>query len=541
LSELRRLRLLVDVAEQREQPPEPEAPGRAREARSAAVVTVAILLSKLVGLLRQRVVAYYFGTSAVADVIAAAFRVGNLTQNLLGEGTLSASFIPIYAKLRAAGREAEAIQFARAALGLLCATVIVVSALGVALAPWLALVVAPGFDEARLGMTTRLVRVVFPMTGLLVMCAWALGVLNAHRKFFLPYAAPVIWSAAQIAALLIGGGWLLLSGEPLARMLALGALAGAALELGTLLARCRPLLGTLRPSLDHRNPAVRTAARRLPSVLLGRGVIQISGLVDTMLVSFLGTGANAVFGYAQMLYLLPMSVLGTGEAAVSLPEMARDTAEGDVDKRNAKLRERLGAMLTRVTVLAVPAMAVLILFGAELITLLLRTGRFDDDSTQRVAEALAVYGFALLGNASGRLFATSFFALGDTRTPARFAVARVVTSTVVALLLMRRLGVVGVVLGATIAGWLEAILLGWRLRQRIGGLGLAALPVARIVLLALVVFGVPAALRAALATPSWWQTSLGSLLLLSVAGLSFLAAAAGLKLFDLGRWLRRRR
>jgi len=333
----------VDVAEQREQSPEPEAAepearGRARDARSAAVVAVAILLSKLVGLLRQRVVAYYFGTSAVADVIAAAFRVGNLTQNLLGEGTLSASFIPIYAKLRAAGREAEAVQFARAALGLLCVTVIVVSALGVALAPWLALLVAPGFDGAKLGMTTRLVRIVFPMTGLLVMCAWALGVLNAHRKFFLPYAAPVIWSAAQIAALLIGGGWLLLSGEVLARMLALGALAGAALELAGLLARCRPLLGTLRPSLDHRNPAVRTAAKRLPGVLLGRGVIQISGLVDTMLVSFLGSGANAVFGYAQMLYLLPMSVLGTGEAAVSLPEMARDTAAGDSDQRNAKMR-----------------------------------------------------------------------------------------------------------------------------------------------------------------------------------------------------------
>ncbi|MBW2455034.1 MAG: murein biosynthesis integral membrane protein MurJ [Deltaproteobacteria bacterium] len=505
------------------------------------MVAVAILLSKLVGLIRQRFVAHYFGTSAVADVIAAAFRVGNLAQNLLGEGTLSASFIPVYAKLRAKGREAEAIEFARAALGLLAVAVIVVSGLGVALAPWLAIVVAPGFDAAKLAMTTRLVRIVFPMTGLLVLCAWALGVLNAHRKFFLPYVAPVIWSAAQIAALLVGGGWLLLSGEALARVLALGALVGATLELGTLLRRCRPLLGTLRPSLDHLNPAVRTAAKRLPAVLLGRGVIQISGLIDTMLVSFLGTGSNAVFGYAQMLYLLPMSVLGTGEAAVSLPEMARDSAEEDVERRNERLRARLGAMLTRVTVLAVPAMAVLILFGAELITLLLRTGRFDADSTHRVAEALAVYGFALLGNASGRLFATSFFALGETRLPARFAVARVVTSTVLALLLMRELGVVGVVLGATTAGWLEALLLGWQLRKRIGGLGLEALPVWRIMALAVVVFGVPAALRASLAPSLFRDGPLGALLLLAVAGTVFLAAATGLKLLDLRSWLRRGR
>ncbi len=536
-----RLGLLKDVAEQGEHPSESQTPGRAREARSAAVVAVAILLSKLVGLIRQRVVAHYFGTSAVADVIAAAFRVGNLAQNLLGEGTLSASFIPVYAKLRGEGREAEAIEFARAALGLLAAAVIVVSGLGVALAPWLAMVVAPGFDAAKLAMTTRLVRIVFPMTGLLVLCAWALGVLNAHRKFFLPYVAPVIWSAAQIAALLVGGSWLLLSGEALARVLALGALVGATLELAALLGRCRPLLGTLRPTLNHRNPALRTAARRLPGVLLGRGVIQISGLIDTMLVSFLGTGSNAVFGYAQMLYLLPMSVLGTGEAAVSLPEMARDSAEEDLERRNERMRARLGAMLTRVTVLAVPAMAVLILFGGELITLLLRTGRFDGDSTHRVAEALAVYGFALLGNASGRLFATSFFALGDTRLPARFAVARVVTSTVLALLLMGSLGVVGVVLGATTAGWLEALLLGWQLRKRIGGLGLEALPVGRILALAVVVFGVPAALRATVASSLFWDSTLGALLLLSAAGTVFLAAATGLKLFNLASWLRRGR
>jgi putative peptidoglycan lipid II flippase len=240
-----------------------------------------------------------------------------------------------------------------------------------------------------------------------------------------------------------------------------------------------------------------------------------------------------------MLYLLPMSVLGTGEAAVALPEMARDTAEGDVEKRNERMRERLGTMLTRVTVLAVPAMAVLILFGAELITLILRTGRFDAESTHRVAEALAIYGFALLGNASGRLFATSFFALGEPQKPARFAVVRVVTSTVLALLLMRRLGVVGVVLGATIAGWLEAGLLGWQLRKRIGGLGLAELPAARLAVLAVVVFGVPTAIRASLPA-AWWETSLGSLLLLAVAGLSFLGAASVLKLLDLGRWLRRR-
>jgi putative peptidoglycan lipid II flippase len=512
---------------------------RSRETRSASVVAVAILLSKLVGLVRQRVIAFYFGTSAVADVIAAAFRIGNLAQNLLGEGTLSASFIPVYAKLRAEGRDDEAVAFANAALGLLTALVIVVSALGVAAAPWLAVAVAAGFDAERLAMTTRLVRIVFPMTGLLVLCAWALGVLNAHRRFFVPYVAPVIWSAGQIAALLIGGGWLMQSNEPLAHILAYGATAGAIVELGTLMARARPLLGKLRPTFDHKNEGVREAARRLPAVLLGRGVIQISGMVDTLLVSFVGTGANATFAYAQMLYLLPMSLLGTGESAVALPEMARDTAESDIEERHRRMRKRLGVTLTRVTVLAIPAMAVLMMFGVELISLLLKTGRFDASSTERVAEALQIYGIALLANASQRLFATTFFALGETGLPARSAVMRVVASTAIALMLLEQYGVVGVVTGAVTAGWIEAIYLGFMLRRRIGGLGLEEAPAAKIIGLAALTFGVPYAFR--LLIPSSFATSFaGVFTILAFTGIVFAAAAAALKLFDIRSLLKRR-
>ena len=516
-----------------------EAKQEHRESRSAAVVAIAILISKLVGLLRQRVTAHFFGTSLVADVIAAAFRVGNLAQNLLGEGTLSASFIPIYAKLRAEGRDDEAVAFARAALGLLAALVIVVTAIGIAAAPWLAVVVAAGFGPDKLAMTTRLVRIVFPMTGVLVLCAWALGVMNAHRQFFMPYVAPVIWSAAQIAALMIGGSWLMQSVEPLAHTLAWGALVGAALELALLLYKSRPHLGTLRPTLDAASAHVREAAARLPGVLVGRGVIQISGLVDTLLVSFVGTGANATFAYAQTLYLLPMSLLGTGEAAVSLPEMARDTAVADEDERNRKLRRRLGLTLTRVCVLAIPAMAVLMVFGEELINLLLRTGKFDGDSTARVADAVRIYGLALIANASVRLFATTFFALGDTKLPARFAVVRVVASTAIALALLEPLGVIGVVTGAVSAGWLEALFLGWQLRRRIGGTGLSELPWLKLVVLAAATFGLPAVART-LAPPGLVDGWFGALLMLSVVAVVFAVAAAALRLFDVRRLLRRR-
>ncbi len=507
-------------------------------ARSAALVTAGIILSRLAGLARQRVLAHYFGTSVYADVLAAAFRVGNITQNLLGEGTLSASFIPVYARLRAQGKAREASHFALSALGLLGLLVIAASALGVAAAPTVTWLVANGFEGEKLEKTIRVVRVAFPMTGLLVLSAWGLGVLNAHRRFFLPYAAPVVWSLAQIAAMVAFGSFMHARGESLMMAVAWGAFAGAGLQLIVLLPAARSLLGGLTPRLDHRDAGVREAARRLPGALVGRGVIQLSGLVDTMLVSHLGDGANAIFAYAQLIYLLPMSLLGTGEAAASLPEMASDTADDDLGRRHAALRDRLGASLARITVLTIPSSVALILLPREIVGLLLQSGSFDRSSTAEVAAVLAAYGFALLANASVRVLATTCFALGDTRRPATYGVVRVVASTAISLVLMRYFAVLGVVLGAVIAAWVEAAALGWRVRREIGGLGLGRVPFARIAALgalcAAAGLGARAVLPASLA-----GTPLGAALTLTAFGAAFAAGAPALGVLRLRSLLRR--
>jgi putative peptidoglycan lipid II flippase len=509
-------------------------------ARSAGLVTAGIILARLFGLVRQRVVAHYFGTSALADVLAAGFRVGNITQNLLGEGTLSASFIPIYAKLRAEGRHKDATHFALSALGLLICASTAASILGVVFAPFLTRIIAAGFDANRLEATTEVVRVLFPMTGLLVVFAWGLGVLNAHRRFFLPYAAPVVWSLAQIAGLGIFGHWLHQRGQALAMAVAWSALAGAGLQLLLLLPAARALLGGLRPRFDYKNQDVRVAAKRLPAVLLGRGVIQISGLIDMALVSFLGPGANAAFNYAQTVYLLPMSLLGTGEAAASLPAMAGDTADQDLGRRNAAIRKRLGASLARITVLAVPSTLAFLLLGRELIRVLLQSGSFDRAATDRVEPLLAAYGFALLGNAAGRVLTTTSYAIGDPRTPVRYAIYRVVASTVVSLILMRWLDVMGVVLGAVFAAWVETIALGFKLRGQIGGLGLDQVPIVRTIGLGAISTGPAVLLRSLL--PGGFAASLpGSLLILGVFGAAFAVAAPLLGLFDVRSLLRRRR
>jgi len=447
-------------------------------ARSAFLVGLGILGARLAGLVRQRVLAHFLGTSDTADAVMAAFRIGNITQNLLGEGTLSASFIPVYARLRAAGGDAAA-RFARNALGAVLAIVAIVTVAGLTLAPWIAALVASGFEGDKLALTIELVRVLFPMTGLLVLGAWSLGILTAHRRFFMPYVAPVLWSAAQIAAVVVVAQREGVTHARLAFAIAWGAVAGAVLQLVVMAWPLRALIGALRPTLDVRDPNLREAASTLPSALLGRGVLQLSGLVDTALVGLLGSGAIATVNYAQTLYLLPMALLGTGEAAAALPELAERAGDRS-EEAKASIVASLGRTLTRVFTLGLGATVALGVLAPELVTLLLRGGRFDGGAAADVARALSTYALGLSANAASRVLAAASFALGDTSRPARFATIRVVVSTAGSIALMRSFGVSGVIAGAVIAAWVELALLARAVRDRLGGTGLAAVPFARI-------------------------------------------------------------
>ncbi len=505
--------------------------------RGAWLVTLGILASRLVGFVRQRFVAHYLGTSPEADAVGAAFRIGNLTQNLLGEGTLSASFIPVYVKLRLTG-DGAATRFARAALGLLLPAAAALTVLGVAFAPALAGVIAPGFDDSRASLAVELVRVLFPMTALLVLGAWALGVLTSHRRFLLPYAAPVVWSLTQIAALVVAGTAMGLGPEGVARSVAWGALAGAALQVLVMLIPVRKLLGSVVPSFDSNAPGLREAVRNIPGALVGRGVIQISGLVDTMLASFLGAGAVATLGYAQTIYLLPMAVLGTGEAAAALPDLAERAGGGEAEK--TALRRSIGRSLSRVLTLGLPAAAVFAALATEVTTLLFRGGSFGATSTSEVAYVLAFYAIGLPANAASRVVSVSSYALGDTTSPARFAIVRVVVSTVVAAVAMRVIGVAGVVLGAAVAAWVELGLLSRTVARALGGLGLDEIPLMKIVVAAFVTAGAGLGLRFASASLDL-KPVLGAAAVLAASGVGFLFSIQALGLTSLRQLLRPRK
>ncbi|HKZ80117.1 MAG TPA: murein biosynthesis integral membrane protein MurJ [Pyrinomonadaceae bacterium] len=442
--------------------------------RSAFFVGAGILISRIVGLIRQRVFAHYFGTSAAGDAFSAAFRIPNFLQNIFGEGALSASFIPVYAKLLAQEDEEEATHVAGAILGLLALVTSLIVLVGVLTTPYLIDAIAPGFKGDTRELTIRLVKILFPGAGLLVLSAWCLGVLNSHHRFFTSYTAPVAWNIAIIGSLLIFGGRV---GQfPLAEATAWGSVIGSALQFGVQLPTVFKLIHRLRPALDITSAYVRIVVANFFPVFMSRGVVQISAFVDAILASFLPEGAVVALTYAQSLYTLPVSLFGMSVSAAELPAMAR--ALGSEDQVAEVLRHRLEAGLRRIAFFIVPSSMAFLALGDVIAAVLYQTGQFKHEAAVYVWGILAGSTVGLLASTLGRLYSSTYYALHDTRTPLRYATVRVALTSVLGYLfaiplppflgLDPKWGVAGLTASAGIAGWVEFALLRRSLNRRIG-------------------------------------------------------------------------
>jgi putative peptidoglycan lipid II flippase len=446
--------------------------------RSAFFVGSGILISRIIGLIRQRIFAHYFGTSAAGDAFSAAFRIPNFLQNIFGEGALSASFIPVYAKLLAQEDEEKASHVANAVLGLLALITSLVVLVGVLATPLLIDFIAPGFQGETRELTIHLVRILFPGAGLLVLSAWCLGVLNSHHRFFISYTAPVVWNLAIITALIAYGGKV---GQfPLAAVVAWASVIGSALQFGIQLPTVLKLIRPIRPVIDTTSVHVRTVVTRFFPVFMSRGVIQISAFVDAILASFLPVGAVVALTYAQSLYTLPVSLFGMSVSAAELPAMSR--AVGSTQEVAHILRQRLDAGLRRIAFFIVPSAVAFLALGDVIAAVLYQTGQFKQDATLYVWGILAGSSIGLLASTLGRLYSSTYYALHDTRTPLLYAVIHVALATVLGYLCAIHLpgfigiapkwGVVGLTASASVAAWIEFVLLRRSLNRRIGRTGL---------------------------------------------------------------------
>jgi putative peptidoglycan lipid II flippase len=457
----------------------PRDTARESSGRHAFLVAAGILISRLVGLVRQGVFAKYFGLSDAGDAFMAAFRVPNLLQNLFGEGVLSASFIPVYAKLLAQGDEEESGRVAGAVGAILALVSSVVVLIGVATTPYLIFAIAPGFEGEKRELTIRLVRVLFPGAGLLVFSAWCLGILNSHRKFFLSYTAPVIWNVAMIATMF----WYRdLDQSDLAFKLAWGSVIGSALQFVVQVPTVMMLVNRLRLRIDTASAHVREVTRNFGPVFVSRGVVQISGYIDQMLASLLGEGAVTALSNVASMYTLPVSLFGMSISAAELPAMSATL--GEESEVADVLRQRLTSGLRRIAFLVVPSAMAFLVLGDVITAVLYERGQFTHADTMYVWGILAGSAVGLLASTLARLYASTYYALRDTRTPLRYAVVRVVLTTILGYLCAiwvprwigvdQQWGAAGLTASAGVAGWVEFALLRRSLNARIGSSGVPA-------------------------------------------------------------------
>ena len=389
---------------------------------------------------------------------------------------LSASFIPVYVRLLQKDRE-EARRVAVAVGAILALAVSVVVLFGVLLAPVLVSIFTPGFSGEKREATIRLARIFFPGAGLLVLSAWCLGVLNSHGRFFLSYSAPVLWNMAIIGALLAFGDNV--GGYGLAQIAALGSVAGSALQFGVQLPAVIALLGGISPSLRRGAEAAGTVLRNAAPVVIGRGVVQISSYIDTLIASLLPTGAVAAISYAQVLYTLPVSLFGMSVSAAELPAMS--AISGDQSERAAKLRSRLDVALRQIAFFVVPSAVVFLALGDVVVGALYQTGAFTREMTIYVWAILAGSAIGLLASTWGRLYASTYYSVQDTRTPLRFAVVRVVLTLVMGYVfamylpgelgLSQKWGAAGITLASGVAAGIEFLLLRHGLTRLLGRTG----------------------------------------------------------------------
>ena len=446
-------------------------------ARAAWLVGAGIFLSRVAGVVREMVFSFYFGNSAVADAWGAALRTPNVIQNLLGEGTLSASFVPVYARFLEEGREEEAGRFAGAALGIVSVAAFGAGLLGLLLAPWIVETLYPLWTEEKRALTVRLIRILFPMAAVLAVSAWALGILNSHGRFFVSYVAPVLWNLAMVTALVTFGtvlGWNAQGRDAdLVAALAVGALAGGALQFAVMLPWVVPVLRHFRLSVSRRVAGVRDALRAFIPVVAARGVVNVSGLLDIVLAGLLVDGAVSMLRYGQTLYVLPISLFAMSIAASELPELSRSGA-GNLEAAGDRVRRAL----ERISFLLIPSALAYLTLGDVLVAALLERGEFDRPDTVAVYAVLGAYALGIARSSRSRVLSSAFYALRDTRTPARAAYLRVAASLAIGVALMfpldrvevdgLRLGAVGLALGASAGAWLESVLLHRRLNRALG-------------------------------------------------------------------------
>lgn len=429
--------------------------------RAAGIVSFYTLLSRILGLARDMVVAAFFGSGMATDAFFVAFRIPNLLRRLFAEGSLTIAFIPVFTEyLRRKSRE-DALELARVVLTVLSLILAVVTILGVLFAPWIVRIQAWGFGGAgtKYELTVLLTRITFPYIFLISIVAFFMGVLNSLRHFSAPAAAPIFLNVGIIGATV----WISPHvSQPIVGT-AIGVIIGGILQVGLQV----PIIVRKGISLIPRwmpdHPALKRIGMLMLPAIFGSAIYQLNQFIGTLLASFLAEGSVSWLYYADRLVQLPLGVFAIAISTAALPSLSSQAVEKNHEAFNDTLNHSLGLTMF----IAVPSMAGLIILGKPIIQLLFQRGAFDSFSTLMTDYALVFYTAGLWAYSGIRVIVAAFYALQDTKTPVKIASVALVSNLVFSLILMRPLEQGGLALALSIASSIQFCLLMIFLKRKI--------------------------------------------------------------------------
>ncbi|MBX9604193.1 MAG: murein biosynthesis integral membrane protein MurJ [Bryobacteraceae bacterium] len=459
-------------------PPERRAPATSESVvRSAGIVSVAVLMSRITGLVRESVMARLFGASLQYDAFMLGFRIPNLTRDLFAEGALSSAFVPTFTEYLNNRSKEDAARLAQLVSTALILAVGFVCVLGVVFSPQLVHWLAPGYAAVpgKFELAVTMTRIMFPFLLLVALAAQAMGVLNACNQFAVPAMASTFFNIGSVTFGLLLGFWLgpYIGISPIEGMAA-GVVLGGALQLLWQVPSLRKAGFTYRPIFDWSDPGLIRILKLMGPAILGNAAVQVNVMVNTNLASTIADpirgldGPVSWLGYAFRFMQLPLGLFGVAMAAATLPSISRSAAAGNTDE----FRRTLSRSLGMVFLLTVPSSVGLVVLGQSIIGAIYQGGRFQIYDTQQTAAALSFYAVGLAGYAATKVLNPAFYALGDARTPMWISLCSIGINLAAALALTRywNWGHEGLALSTSLVALFASVSQFLMLRDRIAGI-----------------------------------------------------------------------
>jgi putative peptidoglycan lipid II flippase len=440
-----------------------------RVTKAAGIVGAATLLSRILGFVRDVVIAGFFGASLSSDAFFVAFRIPNLLRRLFAEGSLSIAFIPVFSEYLANSGKNEAFQLARSAVRLLSVLLAVVAVGGICLAPVIVRVIAPGFtaEPEKLALTITLTRIMFPYIFFIGLVALFMGILNVLGHFAAPAMAPVFLNIAMIGSVFLIAPLMI---HPISG-LAIGVLIGGLLQLLLQIPFLIKKGFFFWQKTKGLHPGLKRIGRLMLPAIFGAAVYQINILLGTLLASLLPEGSVSYLYYADRLVQFPLGIFAIAAATAILPSLSRQAAANDYEA----LKDTFIYAMRLVLFITIPSMVGLIVLRDPIVTLLFKRGAFDAETTKRTAEALAYYGVGLWAFSAVRIVVSTFYALQDTKTPVKMATVSIFTNILLGIILMGPMLHSGLALATSLSSMLNLGLLFWGLRRKLGSFGWQAI------------------------------------------------------------------